>query len=197
VRSESHSLRAWAIGRAQMAIPSKECTLLHTIYNSSELGLNTQGPSWSVGGAPSSSQQDAAARAGRCPVPAPAITSGPRPKVTRVLAMCSPRHPPAPRLTGGTPAGSESLAAGKLAVGAARRIGGDGIHAARENPGFPTLPRPPGSVACPRHGLTRSQSILSKVRTGMSRAAQAGMRSVRPMRRPCRLSRARQRTRLS
>ena len=28
----SHSLRAWAIGRAQMAIPSKECTLLHTIY---------------------------------------------------------------------------------------------------------------------------------------------------------------------
>ncbi len=27
----SHSLRAWAIGRAQMAIPSKECTLLHTI----------------------------------------------------------------------------------------------------------------------------------------------------------------------
>jgi len=29
----SHSLRAWAIGRAQMAIPSKECTLLHTIYN--------------------------------------------------------------------------------------------------------------------------------------------------------------------
>ena len=33
-------------------------------------------------------------RAERCPVPAPAITSGPRPKVTRVLAMCSPRHPP-------------------------------------------------------------------------------------------------------
>jgi hypothetical protein len=30
----SHSLRAWAIGRAQMAKPSKECTLLHTIYNS-------------------------------------------------------------------------------------------------------------------------------------------------------------------
>ena len=31
----SHSLRAWAIGRAQMAIPSKEpeCTLLRTIYN--------------------------------------------------------------------------------------------------------------------------------------------------------------------
>ncbi len=29
----SRSLRAWAIGRAQMAIPSKECTLLHTIYN--------------------------------------------------------------------------------------------------------------------------------------------------------------------
>ena len=29
----SHSLRAWAIGRAQMAMPSKECTLLHTIYN--------------------------------------------------------------------------------------------------------------------------------------------------------------------
>jgi hypothetical protein len=27
----SHSLRAWAIGRAQMAIPSKECTLLRTI----------------------------------------------------------------------------------------------------------------------------------------------------------------------
>ena len=31
----SHSLRAWAIGRAQMAIPSTECTLLHTIYNNS------------------------------------------------------------------------------------------------------------------------------------------------------------------
>ena len=29
----SHSLRAWAIGRGQMAIPSKECTLLSTIYN--------------------------------------------------------------------------------------------------------------------------------------------------------------------
>jgi hypothetical protein len=29
----SHSLRAWAIGRAQMAIPSKECTLLRTSYN--------------------------------------------------------------------------------------------------------------------------------------------------------------------
>ena len=33
----SHGPRAWAIGRAQMAIPSKECTLLHTIYNSATM----------------------------------------------------------------------------------------------------------------------------------------------------------------
>ena len=52
-----------------------------------------------------------------------------------------------------SPAGRRPPAAGKLAVGAARRIGGDGIHAARENPGFPALPRPPGSVAGPRHGV--------------------------------------------
>ena len=52
-----------------------------------------------------------------------------------------------------SPAGRRPPAAGKLAVGAARRIGGDGIHAARENPGFPAFPRPPGSVAGPRHGV--------------------------------------------
>jgi hypothetical protein len=33
-----------------------------------------------------------AIRARRCPIPAPAITSGPRPKVSRVSAMCSPRR---------------------------------------------------------------------------------------------------------
>jgi hypothetical protein len=50
-------------------------------------------------------------RAGGCQVPAPAITSGPRPKVTRVLAGCSPRHPPgvAPPQTAPTrPSCSES-----------------------------------------------------------------------------------------
>jgi hypothetical protein len=35
----SHSLRAWAIGRAQMAMPSKECTLLHTIYNTNSTNV--------------------------------------------------------------------------------------------------------------------------------------------------------------
>ncbi len=40
----AHSLRAWAIGRAQMAIPSKECTLLHTIYNIIKLARCTPGP---------------------------------------------------------------------------------------------------------------------------------------------------------
>ena len=36
----SHSLHAWAIGRAQMAIPSKECTLLPTIYNTGTIMMD-------------------------------------------------------------------------------------------------------------------------------------------------------------
>jgi len=64
----SHDPRAWAIGRAQMAIPSEVCTLLRTIYNS---GVDSSVDAADRRSATSSSEEAPA----RTSTPVPSISS--------------------------------------------------------------------------------------------------------------------------